>query len=76
MIEAEVLLDNLLAGGDRYLDGSLYHGTDPLVHRLLDRQLNQLDDLGMLREKKVNLKASLYGRKERIKREREGEKER
>ena len=50
VIEAEVLLDNLLAGGDRDLDGPLDHGTDPLVHRLLDRQLDQLDDLRVLLE--------------------------
>ena len=50
MIETEVLLDDLLAGGDGDLDGALNHRADPLVHRLLDGQLDQLDDLRVFLE--------------------------
>ena len=48
VVEAEVLLDDLLAGSDGDLDGALDHRRDPLVDRLLDGELDQLQDLGML----------------------------
>ena len=47
-VKREVLLDDLLAGGDGDLDGTLDHRGDPLLHTLLDGQLDQLVELGVL----------------------------
>ena len=53
MVKAEVLLDDLLAGGHSDLDGPLDDRADPLVDRLLNGQLDKLKDLRVLLESVV-----------------------